>query len=97
MTQDQEGWKHQQMEEVWSLWQMLLKKIVMEYVKNVFEPREQTFHKKMYKNRPQLLVAGPLILHDNARPHIVDVVPENFAIMGGKCYLMRPGAQTWVH
>ena len=26
------------------------------------------------KNRPQLLVAGPLILHDNARLHIVDVV-----------------------
>ena len=25
-------------------------------------------------NRPQLLVAGPLFLHDNARPHIADVV-----------------------
>ena len=30
----------------------------------------------MHKNRRQLLVAGPLILHDNARPHIVDVVTK---------------------
>ena len=28
----------------------------------------------MHKNRPQLLVAEPFILHDNARPHIADVV-----------------------
>ena len=26
--------------------------------------------RKMHKNRPQLIVAGPLILHDNARSHI---------------------------
>ena len=30
-------------------------------------------------------MAGPLILHYNARPHIADVVIENFAIMGWKC------------
>ena len=51
--------------------------------------------RKMHKNRPQLLVAGQLIFHDNACPHIVDVVTnKNFAIMGGKCYLMRPTVQT---
>ena len=33
---------------------------------------------KMHKNRPQLLVAVPLILHDNARPHITDVVTKKF-------------------
>ena len=31
MTQDQEGREHQQMKEVWSLWQMLLKKIVVQH------------------------------------------------------------------
>ena len=30
--------------------------------------------RKMHKNRSQLLVARPLILHDSARLHIVDVV-----------------------
>ena len=38
------------------------------------------FHAKtsqeMHKNWPQLLVAGPLVLHDNARPHIADVVTK---------------------
>ena len=29
---------------------------------------------KMHKNRPQLLVVGPLILNDNVRPNIADVV-----------------------
>ena len=33
---------------------------------------------EMHKNRPQLLVAGPLILHKNARPHIADVVTKKF-------------------
>ena len=42
----------------------------------------------MHKHRPQLLVVGQLILYDNARPHIADVVTKNLAIMGGKCYLM---------
>ena len=57
----------------------------------------QKLRRKMHKNRPQLLVAGPLILHDNARPHIADVVTKNFAIRGGKCYLMCLRDQTWVH
>ena len=30
----------------------------------------------MHKNRPHLLVAGPLILHDNARSHITDVITK---------------------
>ena len=31
--------------------------------------------------------AAPLILHDNARPHIADVVTKkNFVITGGKYY-----------
>ena len=30
----------------------------------------------MHKNRPQLLVAGLLILHDNARPHISGVATK---------------------
>ena len=33
--------------------------------------------RKMHKNRTQLLVAGPITLHDNARPHIADVVTKN--------------------
>ena len=53
---------------------MLLKKIVVQHVKNFLEPREQKLSRKMHKNRFHLLVAGPFILHDNARPHIVDVV-----------------------
>ena len=48
----------------------------------------------MYKNRPQLLVAGPLILHDNVRPHLADDVTKKIAIMGEKCYLMHPTVQT---
>ena len=42
----------------------------------------------MQNNRPRLFMGGPLILHDNARLHITDVVTKNFTIMGGKCYLM---------
>ena len=61
------------MEEVWSLWQMLLKKIVVHHVQNFLEAREQKLRRKMHKNRPHLLVAGPIILHDNAHPHIADV------------------------
>ena len=54
----------------------------------LLEPREQNLRKKMHKNRPQLLVSGPFILHDNAFPHIVDVVTKKIAIIGGKCYLI---------
>ena len=40
----------------------MLLKILVQHVKNVVEPREQKLRRKMQ-------VAGPLILHDNARPH----------------------------
>ena len=47
------------------------------------------------KNRPQLLVAGPLVLHDNARPHIADIVTKiTSQLWGGKCYLMHPTVHT---
>ena len=36
----------------------------------------------MHKNRPQLLVTGPLILHDNARPHNADVVTKKLRDCG---------------
>ena len=36
----------------------------------------KNLHRKMHKNRPQLLVAGSLLLHDNARPDIADVVTK---------------------
>ena len=37
----------------------------------------------------QLLVAGPLILHDNARPHMADVVTKKFGDYG---WVMLPHA-----
>ena len=43
-------------------------------MKNFLEPQEQKLRRKMHKDRPQSLMAGPLILHDNAHPHIMDVV-----------------------
>ena len=36
----------------------------------------------MHKNRPQLLLAGPLILHDNVRPHITDLVTKKLCDYG---------------
>ena len=36
-------------------------------------PFKQKLPRKVHKNRPQFLVAGPLILRDNARPHVADV------------------------
>jgi hypothetical protein len=36
----------------------------------------QKLRRKMYKNRPDLLGDGPLILHDNARPHLGKVVTD---------------------
>ena len=40
MTQEQEGREHEQMKEVWSLWQMLLKKVVVQNAKNFLVPHE---------------------------------------------------------
>ncbi|PSN38599.1 hypothetical protein C0J52_17918, partial [Blattella germanica] len=42
------------------------------YYRNVM----QNLRRKMHKTRTQLLEAGPLILHDNARPRIALVVVE---------------------
>lgn len=42
----------------------------------------QKLNRKMHKTRPQLLEAGPLILHDNARPHIANVVSEKLREYG---------------
>ena len=45
----------------------------MQHLEIFPEPRELNLRRKMHKNRPQLLGAGPHILHGNARPHIADV------------------------
>lgn len=42
----------------------------------------QNLRRKMHKNRPQLLNDTPLILHDNARPHIGHVVTEKLREYG---------------
>ena len=36
----------------------------------------------MQENRSPLLLAGPLILHENARPHITDVVTKKLRDYG---------------
>jgi len=36
----------------------------------------QKLRRKMHKNRPDWLGDGPLILHDNARPHLGKVVTD---------------------
>ena len=61
---------------------MLLKKIVVQSVKNYQELREHNIRRKMHNNRPRLLVAGPLILHDNVRPHITDLVTKKLGDYG---------------
>ena len=47
-----------------------------------FEPREQNLRRKILKNRPQLLLSGPLILHDNVHPRIADVLTKKFREYG---------------
>ena len=44
----------------------------------------QKLRTTVHKNRLQLLVAGPLILHDNARPHTADVITKKFRDCGWK-------------
>ena len=78
----QEGREHQKVKEVRSLWQMLMKKIIVQYVENFPGPRKQELRRKMHKNRPQLLMAGNSLSTTNTRPHIADVVIKSFAIMG---------------
>ena len=36
----------------------------------------QKLRRKMHKNRPDLLEDGPLILHNNPRPHLAKVVTD---------------------
>ena len=57
-------------------------KIVVQYVKNILEPRKQKLRRRIPKNLPHLLVAGPLTLHDNARSHIADVVTKKLRDYG---------------
>ena len=54
----------------------------IQHVKNFLELRWQNLRMKMHKNVLQLFVTGPLILHDNARPHIADVVTKNLRDYG---------------
>ena len=63
---------------------MLSKKIVVQHAKNSLEPPGPKRRRKMHKNRPQLLVARPPILHDNARPHIANVVTKKLRDYGWK-------------
>ena len=42
----------------------------------------QRLQKKMNKVRPQLFKTGLFILHDNARPHIANVVTEKLLVYG---------------
>ena len=68
----------------------------IQHVKNFLEPREQ----KLQENAKEPISVGRgWTTHSpyNAHPHIADAVTKNFTIMCGKCYLMRPTAQTWVH
>ena len=51
-------------------------------MKHFLEPREQKLGRKMHKKRPQLLMAGTLILHDNAHLHIADVVTKKLPDYG---------------
>ena len=61
---------------------MLLEKIVVQHVKNFLEQREEKLGREMHKNQPQLLMVGPLILHDNAHLHIADVVTKKLSNYG---------------
>ena len=90
VTQDQEGQEHQQMKQVWSLWLLLLKKIIVQNVKNFLEPWAQNLCKKMHKDQPQLLVVGLLILYDNARPHITDVLTKKLCNYGWEVLPQAP-------
>ncbi|KAK9712413.1 hypothetical protein QE152_g24901 [Popillia japonica] len=50
----------------------------------------QNLRRKMHKNRPQLLNDTPLILHDNARPHIGRVVTEKLREYGWEVLPLPP-------
>jgi hypothetical protein len=54
----------------------------------------QKLRTKMHKNRTDLLGAGPLILHDNARPHLEKVVTDLLRKYEWEVLLMRHTVQT---
>ena len=51
-------------------------------VTGVYYAFMQKLRRKMHKNRPQLLVAGLLTLHDSARPNIVDILTKRLRDFG---------------
>ena len=54
----------------------------------------QKLRRKMHKNRSQLLVAGPLILRDNARAHIADVVTKKLRDYGSLHCTLQSGYES---
>ena len=50
----------------------------------------QRLWRKLHKIRPQLLQTGPLILHDNAHPHIANVIIEKLLVYGWEVLLHPP-------
>ena len=54
----------------------------------------EKLRRKMHKNRPQLLVAGPFIPHDNVRPHIADVVTKQLRDYGWEVLLASYSPNT---
>ena len=71
---------------------MYLKKIVVQRVKNFLELWEQILCRKMHKSRSQFLIAGPLILQDNARLHIANVVTKKLHDYGWEVLTERGGS-----
>ena len=97
MTKDQEGQEHQQMKQLWNLWQMHLKKSIVQHLKYFLELQDQKLCRKMHKNQSQLLVVGPHILHDNARPYIVDVVTKKLRNYGWELLPHEPYSPDMIH
>ena len=78
MTQDQEGREHQPDERNVKLVADALEEDRRARYEKLPRATEQKLRSKIHKNRPQFFMAEPLILHDNARPHIADVVTKKF-------------------
>jgi hypothetical protein len=57
----------------------------------------QKSHRKMHKNRPDLLGDGNSFCTTMHTHTWRRVRPICYASMSGKCYLMRHTVQTWVH
>jgi len=54
----------------------------------------QKLRRKMHANRPDLLEKGVLMLHDNARPHLVRMSVNCWTDTAGTCYPILPTAPT---